>query len=180
MNEENHSSQGLKKLSGFEWFGLISGIVGLIADIISLSALGHFTQGEQANFQVPLFLIGLISFFAISYTLFIFGYYLYRIKLSGDIEPGREWDVENGVKLLLFLIGILFYCLLFVFLFFIVRENIVAMDKQTLESFTWEVNYVSALWKIGMLIAIVGFVLSLTMPWLMNLCAKKLFDFFDK
>jgi hypothetical protein len=199
--KETQQTIDFKGLNKFERFGLVAGIIGLIADIISLSTLVIVSQNSQVslspNIQLSSFIIWLITFFGISYTVFIASYYTHRITIGKYEERikraskrnlihssvnsyKRKERMHKGVETITYLIGIPLYFLHFILLYYIVRENIIVMDSVTLKRFLGETNTTNALFRFGGAIALLGVAVSVGMTLLMYISAETIHKAFKK
>jgi len=121
MNEPNK----LRQLSGFEWFGLLSGIVGLIADTYALSSIFAGTQNiplssSQLTDRAPVH-IWIIIFCSIVYTILILSFYVRRVfcirhrREKGNLSSAGVDRIEKGVFALTCILSItliLSFCVL--------------------------------------------------------------------
>lgn len=179
---EQQESKGLSKL---EWFGLISGLVGLSADIITLSALFKHSQ-SQANISVPTvqltFSLWLLLFFGISYAVLIASFYARRIlikkrrMLVRRFPNRRRGSVESGVLTITLLIGMPLFLFHFILLFHVISQNIGGLDPPLLKKLMSETDSASAIVSIGARWFILAPLLSFVMCGLMDSLAKVLYS----
>lgn len=98
--------QTSKQLTKLEAFFLIAGIIGLIADAVTLSALFGIskTMPSDSSHTSPGSWVGvwLLSFFCIIYTSIAFSFYVRRLLLRRHRESYSAWDdekIDKGVML---------------------------------------------------------------------------------
>jgi hypothetical protein len=104
-----------EKLSRFDWFGIISGIIGLIADVISLSTLFIVSKGNQdsqnqTNSGIS-FGVWIASFLMILYTILIASFYsrrLFAMKHKAkniNLDAYRKGMIEKGARGFTYIFG---------------------------------------------------------------------------
>lgn len=187
-------------LSKFEKFGLISGVVGLVADVIGLAALIKFLP----NFQVvssdrqtfPFLILWLITFIGISYSVFIFNYYFLRTKLrqneaklneamqnlSSDIFSfglEKENEIKKGIEIVTSLVTIPLYFLHFLILYYIFyNDYLVLLTTLLKDAPSNEVTLITGI-SLGLIIASFGVGISMLMTGYMNDLANKVYNAFE-
>src|ERR1043165_4736287 len=102
MNETTN----LRRLSGFEWFGLLSGIIGLVADTYTLASVFARTQNILPSSPQPTVILPvhmwLAIFCSIIYTLFILSFYARRVfciryrREKGNLSSYSVERIESG------------------------------------------------------------------------------------
>ncbi len=112
-----------KELTALDWFGLISGIVGFVVDIVALSKISTFQSSSQGSSQ-SISIIGWIFLFVVmAYTIFICGFYARRVLAarnygaSRTLSFGQYERVEKGAQVFVYLVGITLSVFFFTILF---------------------------------------------------------------
>ena len=97
-----------RTLSSLDWFGIISGSIGLIVDIIALSSILILSSTEASNISIG---IWLLAAFTIIYTTIIVGFYSRRFfcirhRDRSKILTSRQYDrIENGSLSAIIVVG---------------------------------------------------------------------------
>lgn len=153
--------EGLRKL---EWFGLVSGLVGLIADGITLLTLFSNVQNSHIsptpNFNIISFNLWLITFFGISYTVLIASYYIrrilkrkywqYRKRVSAlAVSDKRRRATERAITAITSLVAMPLFLLHFLLLFYIIRGYIISLDAEQLNRLVGERDATSVIHLLG-------------------------------
>ncbi|MET0626581.1 MAG: hypothetical protein ABW250_26840 [Pyrinomonadaceae bacterium] len=116
MSQQMNEIQPRESLTRFDWFGIISGVIGLIADVIAISSVLIMSQKGQ-DVSTALWLI---SFVGIIYTTFVVSFYARRVftanhKLKGgELTPKSQKTIDSGSAALTIVVGgALFFAFLF-------------------------------------------------------------------
>jgi uncharacterized membrane protein len=104
-----------KELTRYDLFGIVTGIIGLIADAITLAAL--FKVSQDASDTSPQYLksttafLWMFSFLCIVYTTLIAGFYIRRLftarhrLASTEVQRKRTSIIYDGASALTYTIG---------------------------------------------------------------------------
>jgi hypothetical protein len=119
MSQVAKQTEGKKRLSPLDWFGLVSGILGLVADIIALLSVFAFVSPASAtqNANLPGF-VWVFILSSIFYTHIILCFYVRRYfhlreeRLNTNIFPNtrsekqkRQDKIEEGMILIEMLVS---------------------------------------------------------------------------
>lgn len=128
------------RLGSLEYFGLFSGIIGLLADAISLGMLS-FGLGSQATGGAAsswIAAVWVLLFMGIMYTVVIASFYARRLgALKHRQRLVRSWSsanrdrVERGARFVSFLVGvplILSYCAIGAVALYNTKSNVTPAD----------------------------------------------------
>lgn len=108
-------------LSSFDRFGLVSGIIGLLADVIALSTIFVQLQSSQGVPQIGV-VVWIVAALSIVYTTLVISIYARRFFTSKQRRPGYTVTVagyatiERGARAVTMAVGISL-CLVFATLF---------------------------------------------------------------
>jgi hypothetical protein len=98
-----------KKLTSLDWFGIVTGLIGLIVDVIALSAIFSLPQSKEYTFNTSLWLLAATS---LIYTITVISVYARRvfcIRYRGRVRSlsiEKVAKIERGVTGIIFGIGL--------------------------------------------------------------------------
>jgi len=127
------------RLRPLEWFGLVSGIIGLAADILSLMTLATKWDTKAASGSISTWITAVwaLVLIGILYTTVITGFYARRFGRLRHQQRSRSWlsrdreKIEKGSRILSFLIGaplIVAYFTMGTVAAFSIRKDVSPMD----------------------------------------------------
>jgi hypothetical protein len=183
------------RLSKLEWFGLISGLIGLVADGITLLTLFSNVQNTHISlapsFNVTSFNLWLISFFGVAYTVLIVSYYIRRILMRrymryrkrvsvSEVSQKRREETKRAISVITALIGVPLFLLHFLLLFYIIREQIVGLDPEHLDRLMGERDATDAMQLIGGVWLFISPLIAYAMTMIMETFASSIYTALKK
>ena len=187
-NGENETQRNESKgLSKFEWFGLVSGIVGLTADIFSLSSLFRHSQLPDSGGQSLTFTTWITVLLVILYTILILSFYIRR-RMIQRLEENKKYrfdfekkeHIENGIMIFTCLIGIPLLVLHSFFLYDIMRESLMALDVAQLKQLTGYSQIERVMFRYGFGFIIISPLFSWVLCILMERIANAIYSAIKK
>ncbi len=94
-------------MSGLEWFALLSGVIGLVADFVTIGSMIHLGSPSTKYPTVIWFLASIL----IVYTTIVLSFYARRIAVvrhlsaHGKLSEEIFWRIEKGSNMIAKLIG---------------------------------------------------------------------------
>jgi hypothetical protein len=185
------------RLSRLEWFGLISGLIGLAADCVTLLALLRDVQNSHISLTPSLnitsFSLWLITFFGVAYTVLIFSYYTRRVLMRKytlyrkrvpismyEIKQKKRKATRRAISAITTLVGVPLFLLHFLLLFYIVKEQIFSLDSEHLNRFIGERDATSAIQIIGAMWLIFSPIFAYVMTAVMEYLANTIYTALKK
>lgn len=117
------------RMSGLEWFAVLSGVIGLVADFVTIGSMIHSGSPSTKYPTVIWFLVSTL----ILYTTIVLSFYARRIAVvrhksaHGKLSEDMFWKIEKGSKMVAKLIGtplILLFAVSLALSFWNVRDSI--------------------------------------------------------
>jgi hypothetical protein len=90
-NNDQHN-----KLSGLDWFALSTGLIGLVADFVTIASLVHF---DGSHYVAPTIIL-VVTPVLIMYTTIVLSFYTRRIALVRHMNtnPLLSWEVYEKIR----------------------------------------------------------------------------------
>ncbi len=174
-----------REQKGLDLFGLISGFIGLVTNIITLYSFYRATEsqgvssGGLSSFK-GLWIVSLIS---ITYTVLIFSFYCRRVLIARyesrrrrRLAGVRRSSVENGISLYTCLFGTPLFVFYLYYGYQALREVILRMNQHQLERTFGTDEYAAILFRLGGFAIIVGPILSVCLCWWLNSLAETIYS----
>lgn len=186
------NKRGRQKRSGsltkLEWFGLVSGVIGLVADVYSLSQI--FTASKNTSSATTQGLLAIntqiwiLVLLSIIYTVFIFAFFsrrifsLRHISADGVLSDENYGRIEAGAKSLTRILGMTLLSAYTIagFLALIDAESV---RKAAAGNDIWMKSPAEGLMMVFFGAAPVGLLFSYLVVDLLNVTARALYSAFD-
>lgn len=133
-----------RTFTGLDWFGLISGLIGLSADVITLAVFVRVikvsNEGTLALYPTT-FAFWIIILVVLSYTILILNFYTRRVLLNRQrrkqkhLSYTKTESIDKGVLAITLLVGIPLLVLHLIVLFYMMSERLHQTSPNDLKIF---------------------------------------------
>lgn len=133
-----------RTFTGLDWFGLISGLIGLSADVIALAVFVRVitvsNEGTLALYPST-FALWIIILVVLSYTILILNFYARRVLLNRQrrkqkrLSYTKTESIDKGVFAITGLVGIPLLVLHLIVLFYMMSERLHQTSPSDLKVF---------------------------------------------